>query len=113
MISHICLGSRDLERSTRFYTAIAAPLDLVERQVEEDGGPPMLCWHVPGQHVPRLYIVTPYDDALATAGNGTMMALIAPTRQAVDDAHAAGLAAGGTDAGAPGPRAHYAADYYG
>ncbi|MEL7183954.1 MAG: VOC family protein [Pseudomonadota bacterium] len=113
MISHICLGTRDLDRARAFYTAVTAPLGLVEWPVEEDGGPPMFCWHLPGRNLPRLYVVQPFDDRPATAGNGTMVALVAPNRAAVDAAHAAGLAHGGCDAGAPGLRAHYADDYYG
>ena len=113
MISHITLGVTDMARAGRFYRAIAAPLDLHERAVEEDGGPLMYCFHVAGTDAPRLYISTPFDDAPATAGNGTMVALIAPSRAAVDAAHAAALAHGGTDEGPPGLRPHYAPDYYG
>ncbi|MEM9795452.1 MAG: VOC family protein [Pseudomonadota bacterium] len=113
MISHICLGSNDLDRAGRFWRAMTPHLGMVERQVEEDGGPPMLCWHRPDTVAPRLYVVTPFDDRAASAGNGTMLALIAPSRSAVDAAHQAGLSHGGTDAGAPGLRAHYAPDYYG
>ncbi|MEM7491079.1 MAG: VOC family protein [Pseudomonadota bacterium] len=113
MISHICLGTRDMARAGRFWRALATPLGLAEREVEEDGGPPMLCWHRPDTTAPRLYVVEPFDGAPASVGNGTMVAFIAPTPAAVDVAHAAGLAAGGTDEGAPGPRPHYAPDYYG
>ncbi|UWQ16302.1 VOC family protein [Jannaschia sp. M317] len=113
MISHICLGCADLDRAGAFYRAVLAPLGLVERAVEDDGGPVMFCWHLPGCVAPRLYITTPYDDSAATAGNGTMVALIAPDRAAVDAAHAAGLSMGGSDAGAPGLRPNYAPDYYG
>ncbi len=42
-----------------------------------------------------------------------MVALLVQSRAAVDAAHAAGLAAGGTDAGAPGLRPQYHAQYYG
>jgi catechol 2,3-dioxygenase-like lactoylglutathione lyase family enzyme len=35
------------------------------------------------------------------------------SRKLVDDFHKAALAAGGTDNGAPGPRPHYHANYYG
>jgi predicted lactoylglutathione lyase len=42
-----------------------------------------------------------------------MVALLAQSRAQVDAAHAAGLAAGGSDAGAPGPRPQYHADFYG
>lgn len=113
MFSHITLGSRSLERSGRFYRAIVAPLGLVERAAEPDGGPPVLCWHRPGRDVPRLYIVEPFDGGPAGAGNGTMVSLVAPDRAAVDAAHEAGLATGGRDEGAPGLRPQYAEDYYG
>ena len=49
--------------------------------------------------------------ATPIAGNGTHVAFIAPSREAVDRFHAAALAAGGSDAGAPGPR-DYTPDYY-
>jgi predicted lactoylglutathione lyase len=42
-----------------------------------------------------------------------MAAFTAPSRAAVDAAHAAAIAAGGYDEGAPGPRTSYAPDYYG
>lgn len=113
MFSHICLGCRDLAVAARFYRSIAPHLNLIERAVEEDGGPPMYCWHLPGRIAPRLYIVTPFDDAPATAGNGTMVALVAPTQDAVRAAHGAGLENGGTCEGPPGIRAHYAPDYFG
>ena len=53
-----------------------------------------------------LWITHPYDKRPATVGNGSMPALVAPSWAAVDAFHAAGLAAGGTDEGAPGLRPH-------
>jgi predicted lactoylglutathione lyase len=41
------------------------------------------------------------------------VAFVAKTRADVDAFHAAALAAGGTDNGAPGLRPHYHPDYYG
>jgi catechol 2,3-dioxygenase-like lactoylglutathione lyase family enzyme len=55
----------------------------------------------------------PYDQRPAGNGNGWMVAFAAPSRAAVDAAHAAAMAAGGTDEGASGPRPHFAPDYYG
>ena len=49
----------------------------------------------------------------AGPGNGTHVAFVAPSREAVDAFHAAGLAAGGTDNGAPGVRETYHPTYYG
>jgi predicted lactoylglutathione lyase len=55
----------------------------------------------------------PYDQQPAGNGNGWMVAFAAPSRAAVDAAHSAAMAAGGRDEGAPGPRPHFAPDYYG
>ncbi len=45
-------------------------------------------------------------------GTGTHVAIAAPDRATVDAFHAAALAAGGTDNGAPGPRTYHPT-YYG
>jgi predicted lactoylglutathione lyase len=55
----------------------------------------------------------PYNREPATAGNGSMTAFQAGSTVAVDAAYAAGIAAGGTDEGAPGPRSRYGLGYYG
>ena len=51
-----------------------------------------------------LGVCKPYDGKPATGGNGTMVALTAKSREIVDAVHAAALAAGGADEGAPGLR---------
>jgi predicted lactoylglutathione lyase len=60
-----------------------------------------------------FWLLRPHDRKDASPGNGAMMAFAAPTRAAVDAFHAAALAVGGTDEGAPGLRTHYHPDYYG
>ena len=45
-------------------------------------------------------------------GTGTHVAFMADDRATVDAFHAAALAAGGTDNGAPGPRPKYTPTYY-
>ena len=113
MFSHVTVGSRDLERSGRFYDAVLCPLGLRRRWVVPDGGPAALCWITPQAALPRFYVYSPFNGTAATAGNGGMVAFLAPSPAAVDLAHAAGLAQGGSDEGAPGPRPHYGAGYYG
>jgi catechol 2,3-dioxygenase-like lactoylglutathione lyase family enzyme len=112
MFSHVTVGCADLERAAAFYDAILAPIGLVRRPVTPDGGPPSACWIVPGQSLPRFYVYIPFDGAPARAGNGSMVAFAAPSQAAVDAAHQAGLAAGGTEEGAPGPRNCYGTGYY-
>ncbi|NOV17670.1 VOC family protein [Ensifer adhaerens] len=113
MFSHVTVGCSDLDRAALFYDAVLAPLGLVRRTVTPDGGPAAACWIAPGQALPRFYVYEPFDRKPASVGNGSMVAFLAPTPAAVDRAHAAGLAAGGTDEGVPGPRPHYGDGYYG
>ncbi|HEX2011244.1 MAG TPA: VOC family protein, partial [Roseateles sp.] len=70
-------------------------------------------WIAPGRGLPRFYVYRPFDGRPASAGNGCMTAFAAASPAAVDAAHAAGLAAGGRDEGAPGPRPRYGEGYYG
>ena len=49
----------------------------------------------------------------ATVGNGITIGLEATDRNAVDAAYKAAIAAGATNEGAPGLRAHYHPNYYG
>ncbi|GLQ09941.1 lactoylglutathione lyase [Devosia yakushimensis] len=112
MFSHVTVGASDLERAGRFYDAVLLPLGLKRRLVEPDGGPPALCW-VGETSFPRFYVYSPFNGEAASAGNGAMTAFNAPSSAAIEIAHAAGLAAGGSNEGAPGPRPHYSPGYYG
>ncbi|OCO98391.1 MULTISPECIES: VOC family protein [unclassified Ensifer] len=113
MFSHVTVGAHDLERAGHFYDAVLAPIGLRRRVVTPDGGPPALCW-VPGAApLPRFYVYIPRNGEPATVGNGGMVAFLASSEEAVEAAYAAGLASGGTDEGAPGPRPHYGDGYFG
>ena len=106
MLSHLSLGVQDLERATSFYEAALAPLGVVCVWRNPRGvgfGPP-------GQE-DKLALFGRPGEARAP-GAGFHVCFAAPSREAVDAFHAAALAAGGTDAGAPGLRPHYGADYY-
>lgn len=113
MFSHITVGTRDLDAASAFYDAILAPLGLRRRAVTPDGGPSSSCWVTPDSPLPRFYVYVPWDGEQARAGNGSMVAFMAPSREAVHAAHAAGLRARGADEGPPGPRPRYGDGYYG
>ncbi len=100
MFHYITLGTNNLPVAKRFYDAVMPTLGLVLRaeETEEVG------YGAPAPERIRFWVTRPYDGAPATVGNGSMPALAAATRAAVDAFHAAGLAAGGTDEGAPGLR---------
>jgi len=113
VFSHITVGTNDLAKSSAFYDALLLPLGLQRRQVAPDGGPPSVCWVSPGSLLPRFYVYMPFNRATASAGNGSMVAFLAPGNDAVDAAYAAGISAGGKDEGGPGERLNYGAGYYG
>ncbi|MBR0344798.1 MAG: VOC family protein [Rudaea sp.] len=113
MFSHVTVGSNDLERAAHFYDAVLAPLGLKQRLVTPDGGPPALCWISGQASLPRFYVYKPRDGQPATVGNGSMVAFLALSREAVTAAWAAGLANGGSDEGAAGERPHYGAGVFG
>jgi catechol 2,3-dioxygenase-like lactoylglutathione lyase family enzyme len=113
MFSHVTVGCTDLARAVAFYDALLLPLGLRQRPVTPDGGPPSACWIDPGRTLPRFYVYVPFDRKPATVGNGSMVAFLAPSTDAVDAAYAAGMQHGGTDEGLPGPRERYGAGYYG
>ncbi len=108
MIDHITFGVTDFARSTAFYDRAFAPLGV--RRL----------FDVPREHVGGVS-ATGYGDrrpwfwiAEHDATRGKLhVAIRAGSRAAVDAFHAAALAAGGTDNGAPGPRPHYHPTYYG
>jgi catechol 2,3-dioxygenase-like lactoylglutathione lyase family enzyme len=108
MFSHITLGTNDLAAAEGFYVPVLAALGL-ELLFRVPGG---LCF---GSDLkgPKLFIGAPFDGASASVGNGTHCALMARDRASVDGFHAAALAAGGSDEGAPGLRPHYHPNYYG
>ena len=99
MISHLMLGANDSAASAAFYEAALAPLGY-KRAFEMHGRVGFSC----GEGQPPLIVGAPGDGAAATFGNGAMIGFRGADPEAVQKAHAAGLAAGGADEGAPGPR---------
>ncbi len=105
MLDHISLPTTDLDRARRFYTAAFAPLGAVECAVTETSAG----WAVDGSD--DFYVGLVDVPALVNHPR-THYALSAPSRAAVDAFHAAALANGGTDDGAPGLRPQYHPNYY-
>jgi catechol 2,3-dioxygenase-like lactoylglutathione lyase family enzyme len=99
LIDHVHLIARDLAASRRFYDAA---LGAVGRKVEGEGEG--YFWS------DELFVS---GAAMATTGASHVhLAFQAADRAAVDRFHAAALAAGGKDHGAPGPRPNYGPNYY-
>lgn len=101
MIDHLTLTVRDLDRARRFFTEALAPLGYAP-QMEFQG---IVGYGAPGK--PALWIKA------GPASQAMHLAFVAPDRGAVDRFHAAAVAAGATDNGAPGLRLQYHPHYYG
>ena len=102
MFDHIGFAVSDLAKTRAFYEAALAPLGLV---LQRDS-PGVIAFGRSGR--PQLWF-----GAKEGAQTGVHIALRATTRAQVDAFHAAALAAGGQDNGAPGLRPQYTPPYYG
>ena len=111
MYSHITVGTNDMARATRFYDAVLATIGLTRTRTYKAaiGYAPK---DFTGINEP-FWVLRPYDRKPASPGNGAMVAFAASTRAVVDAFHAAALAQGGSDEGAPGLRTQYHPNYYG
>src|SRR5262245_59842719 len=100
MFDHIGLRVKDLDRASKLYKAMLAPLG-----------------HVPGSKGEGYAGFGPKDKPALwlhanSKGGGSHVALRAPDRAAVDAFHKKGLEAGAKDNGAPGVREDYSPKYY-
>lgn len=112
MLSYITIGANDVAGAGRFYAAVLCPLGYA-MTVSAEGV--AFTWPdaAGGAGGPAaVYVKRPFDGRDATAGNGAMVAFEAATQAMVRRVHSAGLAAGGSDEGAPGFRAEYSAHFY-
>ncbi len=108
MLDHVSLAVADFARSRAFYQAALAPLGIRVLMGVDAAGSGARSHIGFGDSHPFFWI----GDG-EPARRGVHVAFRAPTRAVVDAFHAAALAAGGIDNGAPGPRPHYHAQYYG
>jgi catechol 2,3-dioxygenase-like lactoylglutathione lyase family enzyme len=105
VIDHLSLGVRDLATSRRFYDAALAPLGY--RCLSE--GPSSLGY---GCDAAMLWLLATDHPVAADPRSGLHVCFSARDAAAVDAFHAAALAHGGRDHGAPGLRADYGPKYY-
>ena len=106
MLHHVSLGTNDATRAAAFYDPVLAVLGIrkiCERDGSVDYGSAMI----------EFSLEKPSDGRPATVGNGVHVCFAAGTRDQVDEFHRTALAHGGSDAGPPGLRPEYDANYYG
>jgi catechol 2,3-dioxygenase-like lactoylglutathione lyase family enzyme len=107
-IDYIMIGSNDLDRSRIFYDAVFPHIGAEMKHFYE--GITMGYVTDSGQ---TIWVARPNNKEAAVPSNGSMPGFRCANKEAVNAAHAAALAHGGTDEGAPGPRPMYGPDFYG
>jgi len=107
LMSHVSVGTDDMPRATAFYDKVMATLGC--KQILNFGTAVAYGWEEP-----VFWVNLPLDESKpASAGNGAHFAFTANSRKQVHAFWQAGIDAGGTDDGPPGPRPDYGAPYYG
>lgn len=110
MLDHVFLTVSDFERSIKFYTAALNPLGINQR-FDYDGklGPP---GHpdLKGFGANRRMFLW-LQQGIAD-GRAAHVGFVAKSREEVNAAYAAAIAAGGTDNGRPAARLYYDPRYY-
>jgi len=112
MLHHLSFGVADLQRSAAFYDAVLGTLGLVRVWSALDGAPDDQAIGYGRQGGGDLFAIKQRSGAAIVPPAGLHLAFAAADRAAVHRFHAAALAHGGLDNGAPGPRPHYGPDYY-
>lgn len=102
MIDHVSIAVRDLAVATRFYEAVLATIGMVTLETR----PATVGF---GKQYPEFWINR--RDTMQVS-DGAHICFRARTTEMVDAFHAAALAAGGADDGAPGLRPHHGDGYY-
>ncbi|CAI89164.1 MULTISPECIES: VOC family protein [Pseudoalteromonas] len=96
--THTTVGTNDLNKARAFYDNVLSIIGLKRIADLDDNGS---IW---GVDAPSFFVLKPANGQPATVGNGTMVSFEAPDRASIDAFHAAALAAGCPDEGAPGTR---------
>jgi catechol 2,3-dioxygenase-like lactoylglutathione lyase family enzyme len=107
MLAHISIGVRDIDRSKRFYDATLEPLGCKCLRAAKS-----LVGYGYGRDSIAFWIFQAARPVPADEKSGLHFCFAASDTAAVDAFHAAALASGGHDDGAPGLRPIYGPDYY-
>lgn len=110
MIDHLGIEVADYAASRAFYARVLAALGhgiVMEVTRDVSGGYEGCGFGPPGR--PHFWV----GKGSGQPGRGSHIAFSAQSRAQVDAFHAAALAAGARDNGAPGLRPHYHSHYYG
>ena len=99
MISHACIGVRDLNRAIQFYDTVLGIIGANE--VIKNERVKMYGTSVDG---PKLMVCTPFNKKEASVGNGSMVMIQADSQESVKKLYEKALELGASDEGPPDDR---------
>ena len=99
MISHACIGVRDLNRAIQFYDTVLGIIGANE--VIKNERVKMYGTSVDG---PKLMVCTPFNKKEASVGNGSMVMIQADSQESVKELYDKALELGASDEGPPDDR---------
>lgn len=99
MIGYSLLGTNDIDRARAFYDALFGTIGIGKLW----DSPRSVAWGAAFDK-PAFGISLPHNEQPATIGNGSMLALVQPSRAQVDTLHAKAIELGGQDEGPVGLR---------
>ena len=106
MLGYATVGTNDLLKAASFYDLVI-PCIGGRRIFEVERG----VYY--GRDSFELGVLQPYDGRPASIGNGTMVALLAPSRNAVTETYTVALSLGAQSEGEPGLRGDPSMGFYG
>ena len=98
IFNHLTVGATDVSKATQFYDAALGALGINNLGAFGENAT------LYGADHPEFIVIKPRNGEAACGANGGTIGFVAPSRDAVNKFHEQGLAQGGTDEGAPGPR---------
>ncbi|KZN65015.1 VOC family protein [Pseudoalteromonas luteoviolacea] len=109
MISHLTLGTNNLELAIKYYDQLLKLFDA--KQIAKTD---QVVFYALANSSTKLAITKPHNGDIATSGNGTMLALKAPNEQLVQAVYTLAISLGSKCEGQPGPRDNgaYTAAYF-
>ncbi|SPN99112.1 uncharacterized protein DNG_02147 [Cephalotrichum gorgonifer] len=111
ILGHISIGVRSIAQGKSFYTAVLAPLGL-HLVYESPPGHSVATLGYGPDTSHEVVNIFEYGDAASPPGRGSHVAFNAPSREAVEEFHTAGVESGGASNGLPGLRENYGPTYF-
>ena len=109
MIGCLMFGSNNIKESTNFYDLVLSYLDINKVEIDDK-----YVGYASSKNPEKVifYITIPYNNEIASFGNGTMLALWAKSNRIVGQCHTAALNKGAVNEGFSGFRDGYGNAYY-